>query len=195
VSITGQPYGYANEDPTNQSDPTGMGCGIFGVVCDTATQAWNDTGGQAVSAVGQHWHGSAQVATVAGSGLASAVCIAATEGLCALALPEIGAVTSVAVYAEGGGQHTARGYVLAFAEGGVGGSVALVCVAACEAAGGVVIGGALVNGLWGAGQGALDYANNADCHHTPGGYLSAGGNGFAQGAVPWDRIWKAIHPD
>lgn len=83
---------------------------------------------------------------------------------------------------------------MAFAEGGVGGSIALACVAICEIAGSLVLGGAVVNGLWGAGQGAWDYENNGDCDHTLGGYLSAGANGFGQGAIPWDQIWKIIHP-
>jgi len=84
VSITGQPHSYANDDPINEDDPLGLGCGIIAVVCNMATQAWNDTGGQAVSADSQHWHGIAQVATVVASGLGSAACIAATDGLCAL---------------------------------------------------------------------------------------------------------------
>ena len=52
VSITGQPYSYANDDPVNEDDPLGLGCGIFAVVCNTATQAWNDTGGQVVNSAG-----------------------------------------------------------------------------------------------------------------------------------------------
>jgi len=143
--------------------------------------------------VAQHWHGIVQTATVIGSGIATGGCIVATDGLCALALPEIGAVTNVAVYAESGGQHTAEGYAMAAAEGGIGGSVALVCYAACEVGGSLIVGGALVNGLWGAGQGIWDYANDT-CQPSAGGYISAGANGFAQGAIPWDEIWKAIRP-
>lgn len=203
MAETGQPYAYTGDDPVNGVDPLGLWPSLSDLnpVHDAealghgAATAWNDTGGKVVSAVDQHWHGIAQVATVIGSGIGTAACIAVTDGLCALALPEIGGLTNVALYAESGGQHTAGGYASAFAEGGVGGSVALLCVAACEIAGSLVLGGALVNGLWGAGQGVWDYANNGDCEHTPGGYISAGANGFAQGAIPWDQILKALHPD
>jgi len=188
VDVTGQPYAYVGDDPVNNVDPSGLFCwGLCSI-----SNAWNDTGGKAVSAVHQHWHGIVQVATVAASGLGTAACIAATDGLCALALPEIGAATGAAVYGEGGGQHTLGGYLSAAAEGGIGGSVALICAAGvCAAAGSVAAGGALVNGLWGAGQGVWDYANSDACH-TTGGYVSAGANGFAQGGVPWDEIWKFV---
>ncbi len=116
----------------------------------------------------------------------------ATDGICALFLPEIGGLTGAAVYGEGGGTHTAGGYALAFGEGGVAGSIALVCFAGvCEFAGSAIVGGALANGLVGAGQGAWDYSHTTGCHSV-GGYLSAGAGGAAQGAIPWDEIWKFL---
>ncbi len=196
LSVTDQPYDYANANPINESDPTGLGCGVLAVICNTVTQTWNDTGGKVVSGVSQHWRTIAQVGTVVASGLASAACVAATDGLCALALPEIGGLTNAAVYSEGGGQHTSGGYFSAFATGGISGSLALLCVAgACEVAGGLVVGGALVNGVAGAGESIWSYANSGSCQQTVGGYLSGGAKGFAQGAVPWEEVWKAIHRD
>ena len=64
----------------------------------------------------------------------------------------------------------------------------------CEIAGSVAAGAALVNGLWGAGQGAWDYSQSDGCRSV-GGYFSAGGSGFAQGGVPWDEIWKKVVGD
>lgn len=136
-----------------------------------------------------HWRGIAQVATSVGIGLGAAACVAASDGMCALALPYIGGLGGMAIYAESSGQHTAAGYGLAFAEGGIAGSVALACFVACEWAGGLFAGGVLVNGSWGAAQGMWDYGQSA-CSHSPGGYISAGIGGFLQGGVPWDQLWK-----
>lgn len=96
----------AGDDPVNESDPTGLcvstpfGCvgpGPANGISGTLGAAWNDTGGKAVSAVNQHWRGVAQVATVAAVGIATAGCIEATADLCALALPELGGLTNVAL--------------------------------------------------------------------------------------------------
>ena len=182
VGTTGQPYAYAYDDPVNDGDPLGLGCGLFAVVCNAATQA--------LGAVEQHWRGITQVATVAASGLGSAACIAATDGICALALPLFGEGTAVAFYGESSGPHTLNGFLQAAAEGGIGGGVAFFCTAGgCEVAGSVAVGGVLVNGLWGAGQGLWDYENSDVCH-TAGGYAFAGTSGFAQGGIPWDEIWN-----
>jgi RHS repeat-associated protein len=54
VSLTQAPYSYANDDPVNEDDPLGLGCGIFAVVCNAATRAWNDTGGKVVHYVATH---------------------------------------------------------------------------------------------------------------------------------------------
>lgn len=200
VSLTDEPYSYTTDDPVNSTDPSGEGatgtgayanaeaefCGKHPATCYTPITA-------AISGfVSQHWHVAAQVFTVVAAGLGSAWCISATAGLCALALPEIGGLTGAAVYGEGGGQHTLGGYLSATAQGAIGGSIALVCAAGtCAVAGSVVAGGALTNGLWGAAQGAWDYANSDQCH-TATGYVSAGANGFAQGGVPWDEIFKFL---
>ena len=178
----------AGNDPVNVVDPLGLWG--WNPISD-ATQAWNDTGGKAASYVAKHHQIIEQVATVAVVGLATAACIAATDGLCAAALPLIGAATNTAVYEEGGGQHTLAGAAQAFGEGGLVGSLALVCVAACEIAGGILAGGALVNGLVGAGQGIWDYSQSTGCHSATG-YAKAGADGFGQGAIPWDSIWKGI---
>ncbi len=188
VLMAGDRYTYAGNDPVNVVDPLGLWG--WNPISD-ATQAWNDTGGKAASYVAKHHQIIEQVATVAVVGLATAACIAATDGLCAAALPLIGAATNTAVYEEGGGQHTLAGAAQAFGEGGLVGSLALVCVAACEIAGGILAGGALVNGLVGAGQGIWDYSQSTGCHSATG-YAKAGADGFGQGAIPWDSIWKGI---
>jgi RHS repeat-associated protein len=54
VDNTGQPYSYANDDPINENDPLGLGCGAFGFVCN-------------------HWRG-----IVTGVGLVAGVAAAAT---------------------------------------------------------------------------------------------------------------------
>ncbi|HWU23468.1 MAG TPA: RHS repeat-associated core domain-containing protein, partial [Nocardioides sp.] len=179
VAVTGQPYNYTGNDPLNAADPTGLGCGVFNPgdcfhdVAHGAATAWNDT-------LGGHWRGVAQVATVVGTALGTAACIEATAGLCAAALPEIGGLTGMALYAESGGPHTAEGYTKAFAEGGIAGSLGLVCTAVCGLAGNVLVVSGIVNGLVGAGQGMWDYSTNGDCSHNAGGYLSSGAEGFAQ---------------
>ncbi len=128
--------------------PNGGGPSLLNEVGSGIGKAWHVT-------LGEHWRGALQVVTVAASGLGSGACIVASDGICALFLPEIGGLTGAAVYGEGGGTHTAGGYALAFGEGGVAGSIALVCFAGvCEFAGSAIVGGALANGLVGAGQGA-----------------------------------------
>ncbi|HUC03961.1 MAG TPA: RHS repeat-associated core domain-containing protein [Acidimicrobiales bacterium] len=61
VSITGQPYSYANDDPVNAIDPDGLDCGIFSVVCG----AYDATAGAAKDAghyVAQHKAAIAEIA-------------------------------------------------------------------------------------------------------------------------------------
>ena len=46
VDVTGQPYAYVGDDPVNNVDPSGLFCwGLCSI-----SNAWNDTGGKAVSA-------------------------------------------------------------------------------------------------------------------------------------------------
>ena len=189
VTMTRTPYQYVADNPLNATDPSGA-CGLWG--SDTCL---GDAASAVVSTVSNNWSFVAQAATVAAVGIGTAACIAATDGLCALALPFIGAATGTALYAESTGPHTAEGYAMSFAEGGIGGSIALACMAACAVVGSLALGGALVNGLWGAGQGAWDYGNNGSCDHTPWGYAGASAGGLAQGAIPWDQIWKFIRPE
>jgi RHS repeat-associated protein len=141
----------------------------------------------AASELTHHWRGIVQVATVVVAGVATAGCVSFAP-VCALALPEIGALTSDALYAESGGPHTAEGYSLAFAEGGFAGTVALFCVALCEIGGSLVVGGAVVNGLVGAGQGVV---TNSD--YSVKGYSTAIASGFAQGAIPWNDVFDVTH--
>jgi hypothetical protein len=107
-------------------------------------------------------------------------------------LPAIGAAAGAAVYAEGGGRHTASGYLIASGEGLIGGVIGSACEAGfCTLAGNAVVGGILANGLWGAIQGVWDYERN-EGYTTPNGYLSAGEIGFAEGGFPWDQLWKVV---
>jgi hypothetical protein len=137
----------------------------------------------------------AQYVTVVAAGSGTALCIAATEGLCALAVPEFGGLTNDAIYAEGSGPHTAEGYSTAFATGALGGTATLICVALCETVGVVaIVAGGLVNGLAGSGEGVVNYASEADCH-TISGYASAALSGFGEGFIPWEKIVKAVNPN
>jgi hypothetical protein len=192
VLFTEGAYGYVGDNPINFTDMAGLGFNLNPL--SAAVSVWNDTGGKAVSIIHEHCHGVIQTFTYAVAGVGTAFCILASDGLCALALLLIGGVTNDAIYAEGGGGHSARGYAFAFGEGGVGGSLALICLAACEFVGPALAGGIFVNGTWGAAQGIWDYSSNSQCRSFRG-YFSAGVNGFAQGAIPWDDIFKVIRPN
>jgi RHS repeat-associated protein len=180
VAETGQPYAYTDDDPVNAIDPDGLDCGLFSVVCG----AYDATAGGVKTAaadtghfVAEHHQVIEQVATVAGAIIGMAACDAATAGACSAFTPYVGALVGTAVYAEGGGQHTAEGYALAFASGGLVGSLSMVW-------GGVVTAGV---GLWagdsaiGAGEGIYDYATGPGCQ-TFGGYLKAGITGASENA-------------
>lgn len=190
TATTLSPYGYVLGNPLNGTDPRGLDCGFLGLGCvaSAVSTAWNDT----TSWVSNNASTIAQVATVAAVGVATAACVAATDGLCAVAMPFIGAATGPALYAESDGPHTWEGYGMAFAEGGIGGSLALACFASCAIAGSVALGGAVVNGVWGGAQGAWDYGHDGSCEHTLDGYARATAGGVAQGAIPWDAVWKGI---
>jgi hypothetical protein len=75
VSVTGEPYAYAGDDPVNESDPTGLIGGgkdtvnqcygsqantpqchvdVLGAIGNGAATAWNATGGQVVHTVATH---------------------------------------------------------------------------------------------------------------------------------------------
>ncbi len=178
VSQTAEPYAYVNDDPLDATDPLGL-C-FLGIACGVQNAVEN----YVVKPVTQNWRGIAQAATVVTAGLGTAACIYLTAGACAYALPEIGAATGAALYAEGGGNLTSQGFIEASAEGYVGGTVALLGPTG-------VAGAILVNGAWGAGQGVYDYANNEECA-TTGGYIAAGAKGFVEGGIPWDEIFKSI---
>ena len=90
------------------------------------------------------------------------------------------------------GDTTLEGALFAATEGGITGSLALICVAgACEFAGGVVLGGTVINGIAGVVQGVWTYADSAECHSFTG-YLQSGASGALQGGIPWDVVLKAL---
>jgi RHS repeat-associated protein len=179
VAATETPFGYAGGDPVNESDPLGLSW-------------WDPSWAQTtIHWVVKHHQIIEQVATIAVVGLGTAACVALTDGVCAAALPYIGAISSVALYEEGGGQLTLAGAAQAFAEGGVVGSLSLVCVAACAVAGGILASGVIANGGIGFGQGLWDYAHSSECQTAPG-YLEAGAEGAVEGAIPWDGIWRGL---
>lgn len=180
VTETGQPYSYANDDPVNAVDPNGLDCGIFSFAC----AAYDSTAGGVETAAidtanyaANHYQALEQIATVSGAIIGVAACDAVTAGACSAFTPYVGALVGAAVYAEGGGQHTAEGYALAFASGGLVGSLSMIWD-------GVVTAGI---GLWagdsaiGAGEGIYDYATGPGCQ-TFGGYIQAGLSGAAQNA-------------
>ncbi|MGH9917868.1 MAG: RHS repeat-associated core domain-containing protein [Nitrososphaerales archaeon] len=186
VDETGTPYAFTNGDPVNAIDPNGLDCGLFSFAC----AAYDATAGGVKTAandtarfVAKHHQVIEQVAMIGGAIVGMAACDAATAGACSAFTPFVGALVGSAVYAEGGGQHTAEGYALAFASGGLVGSLSMVW-------GGVVTAGA---GLWagdsaiGAGEGIYDYSRDSGCH-TFGGYVKAGITGASENA-PLKRNW------
>jgi RHS repeat-associated protein len=184
-----QAYSYAGGDPMNGWDPTGLGIGwntVTNVVHSVVHVADNVR-----HFVATHAHGIAQIATVVAVGVGTSFCIAATGGLCNVALPFIGAGAGALLYMESGGQHTLGGVGLAMAEGGLGGSIALICVAVCSIAGSLIIGSAIVNGLVGAGFGTWDYSHSNGCHSLSG-YAKAAAVGAGEGGIPWDLIVKGF---
>lgn len=73
---------------------------------------------------------------------------------------------------------------MAFAEGGLVGSLSLICIAG--GCGAVAIAGGVEVGL-GAAQGALDYSRS-DGSHSVGGYFGAGvAGGLSNGPYPVDK--------
>jgi RHS repeat-associated protein len=67
--LTGQPYAYAADDPVEFTDPSGL-CSWYNYFCD----------------VQQHWRGALKI-TAAVAGIAAvAVCTAATDGICGIAI-------------------------------------------------------------------------------------------------------------
>ncbi|NNN22577.1 MAG: hypothetical protein HKL80_11330 [Acidimicrobiales bacterium] len=193
-------------DPVNASDPMGLSwCDSMPVGCGEVQQVQQSTvssvkqgfhqavhyGDNARHYVAQHGHGIAQIATVAIVGAATAYCVAATDGLCVLALPFIGGATGGILYMESGGQHTIGGFILAIGEGGIAGSIALICTEVCSFLGSLALGGAVVNGLVGAGFGMWDYSHSGGCHSISG-YAKAAAGGAAEGGIPWDSVVKAF---
>ena len=170
VQTTGQPYQYTEGDPVNGVDP--MGLWGLNPISDVA-QAAGDVG----HFVMQHHQVIEQVATIGGAIVGMAACDAATAGLCSAFTPVAGALVGTALYAEGGGSHTAQGYAMAFASGGVVGSLSMVWGGVATAGAALWMGDATI----GAGGGIYDYARSPGCHSL-GGFLRAGATGATQNA-------------
>lgn len=172
VDETGQPYAHTVDDPVNAVDPNGLDCGIFSVVCG----AYDATAGGVKTAavdtgrfIAKHHQVIEQVATIAAGAVVLGACATATGGACLVVAafsPIISGSVGDAVYAEGGGPHTAEGYAMAFATGGAVGAGAL-------AWGGVAYGAAA---LWagdlaiGGAVSAFQYSKSPGCHSL-GGYI------------------------
>jgi hypothetical protein len=121
--------------------------------------------------------------TVGGAVIGMAACDAATAGSCSAFTPYISAIVGTAVYAEGGGKHSAEGYALAFTSDGLVGSVSTVWDGVVTAGVGLWAG----NSAIGAGEGEYDYSHGPGCH-SEGGYIKAGITG-ATGNAPIKLHW------
>ena len=98
VAITRSAYGYVGDNPLNRTDPTGMDWGWNPI--DDAAQAWNDTGGKAVTAINNTCYagpGTSGCTAYADQHPALVPAIAATAAV-ALALP----VLAIAAASAGG---------------------------------------------------------------------------------------------
>ncbi len=138
---------------------------------------------KATHLVAKHWRGIAQTAVTATAIVGMGVCAAVTGLLCLAATPFVGAGVGAANYSLSGGKHTAEGYSMAFAEGGLVGSLSLICIATCV---GVAIAGGVEVGL-GAAQGVWDYSHS-NGSHSFGGYFGAGAaGGLSNGPYPVDK--------
>ncbi|MFZ1881509.1 MAG: DUF6531 domain-containing protein [Gaiellaceae bacterium] len=180
VELTAAAYAYASGDPVNVTDSAGL-CSDWDPLCDLG------------QAIGDHWRGIAQAATVVVAGLGGAACVVLTDGLCIAALPAIGAATSAALYGESDGPHDLNGYARSALEGDIGGALAGLCaLGPCEIGGFAALGGVAINGGWGAEQGVVDYLADSECP-TLGGLVKAGGIGFVEGGAPWDEIFKFFY--
>ncbi len=170
VGITGTPYAFTGGDPVNGIDP--MGLWSLNPLSDIA-EAASDAG----HFVAKHHQVIEQVATIAGAVVGSAACDAVTAGACSVFTPYIGAIVGTAVYAEGGGRHTAEGYVLAGALGGITGSLSMVWGGVFQAGLGLWAGDSAI----GASEGIYDYSHSGGCH-TLEGYVKAGITGGSENA-------------
>lgn len=73
ASLTREPYGYAGNNPTNYTDPTGLF--VHSRIASGADDLWDNTGGKAVSWVADN---PGTAATIVGVG----VCVVGTLGAC-----------------------------------------------------------------------------------------------------------------
>ena len=116
VGMTGQPYAYANNNPLNFMDPSGLA--PWDWVADKADDAWDATGGKAVSYVNDHKVGVLKVTSV-GLGVGAIVAAPFTGGTSLAALPAVLSVGSVgtAVAAEALGSKPGRAQRVTFTIG------------------------------------------------------------------------------
>jgi RHS repeat-associated protein len=90
--------------------------------------AWDNTGGEAVSFLGNNWRPIAKWTIIGTAVVAGSICAAATAGICAgaggvLVMGAIGAGQGIAIHAVAGGENTVGGYARAGIEGAVTGTI------------------------------------------------------------------------
>jgi len=185
VVVTGSAYGYVDDDPVNNADPSGLSGGATGpsfaaVGCVRDPSSCQGTIGQ--SWIGKHWRGTVQVVGAVAGGVALA------SGVGELGL---------AAYAAGTGAETIFGGASVEAAAGVLGTTATTASVAGAAADlpGCVLGhgfdsdcvGVLGNVL-GGGLGKVGDALSEGSFETEllPGLLRAGGYAFGSGTFAWD---------
>jgi hypothetical protein len=141
--VTQQPYAYADDSPINNTDPTGLDCGILdpggcindaagavaGVVSAGATWAWNhpvEAGGLALGVV-----------SLGTGALAAGVIDAGATGLSTVTLGSVSAVTGVGATTIDG-VYCANGEAVSCAGGALGGTGAALGIAGTLVESGVI---------------------------------------------------------
>jgi hypothetical protein len=177
VDSTGQPYVFTNDNPLNAEDPLGTSGGVVVIPC------YANCGSLP-------WRGALQILTVGVGGIAEVLCtasIACDLGGNAL----IGALTSDAVYAEGGGRHSSNGYAAATITGLIAGALdPIIEVGASASRHSVAIAGA-ANSALGAAAAVIIYLASPG-PHTRAGIEQAAAKGAAAGLVPYKKIVEIL---
>ncbi len=98
LRITGQPYEYAGDNPLNLNDPLGL--------FDLNPLS--------------HWRGIVQIGAAVGVLTVTAVCVAATFGVCSpIIVPAAGLIGGLVSYQADSGKHTVGGYIVNGTIGGL----------------------------------------------------------------------------